>query len=129
VLFLSTIEMFMFCMQWDGKDATAGGGPRYQTRTYYSMCQLHSNEYPGRTTDQYILVAILSTMCKDNRNDFLVYNKAVKDIEIWEGTERIKHYWCAPEVPIGVAALGGVDLSLRRLVLFKRKSWIKMRSY
>jgi len=92
----------------------------YAQRTFLSWCQLECNAFPDFDIHQYILLAILTTFCVTNRNDFIVYNKKLSAVECWTGTDRIRHYWCCPELSVEVA---GVDLVAERHNFFLSRKW------
>jgi hypothetical protein len=66
------------------------------------MSQLECNpcEYAPH---RFVLVAIMTTFCIENRNDFLVWDTTANAMAIWGGTAMIRHFWCAPELPIDTA--------------------------
>ncbi len=46
-------------------------------RTYVSMCRLNSNTI---YKDEFVLVALLMTLCKDKRIDSVVYSTKIRQI-------------------------------------------------
>jgi hypothetical protein len=53
------------------------------------------------TKHQMILVGILTTLCVTARNDFLVYNCLLCEIELWKnGMQNMKHFYCDPSIII-----------------------------
>lgn len=60
----------------------------------------------------------MTTMCNEWRNDFLVYNTRNKTVQIWEGTDKLKFFWCNREVPIDRTAMEQF-----RSKFFDRYSW------
>ena len=93
--------------------------PKYVPREYYSMCQLNSYPASGLEEYEYVLVQILSTFCKDNKKEFLVYSKSKNIIMKWEQLSLIKYFWCECDKPVDIAKL--VEL---RMDWFKKHSWI-----
>lgn len=69
------------------------------TRVWYSMCQMECHPSPKYKRNQIILVAILTTLCVTARNDFVVYDKETKLLELWT-ISMIKPFWCCPEVDL-----------------------------
>jgi hypothetical protein len=95
-------------------------------RVYFSMCHLERWESVDEHSTQsiintnFILIAIMTTLCVTSRNDFLVYNTNLKKIEKWDSTELIRMFWCVPEKPIENIS----ELYKLRLEFFDINSWI-----
>jgi hypothetical protein len=70
--------------------------------------------------DEYVLVAIMTTLCPSNRNDFIVYNNKIKMLEKWESMDRIRSFWCVPEKVVENAS----ELHRMRTMMFDKYQWI-----
>lgn len=42
----------------------------------------------------------MTTMCKDFRNDFLLWNKSIQRMEYCKDTNFIKYFWCRKDIPV-----------------------------
>jgi hypothetical protein len=71
-----------------------------KTRVYLSPCQLEINSNSKYQCRQMILVGILTTLCVESRNHFILYNTEQKQCELWKETTLLKEFWCCPEIPI-----------------------------
>lgn len=69
------------------------------------MCQLRIYDCEAFEEDELILLQILTTMCVDSRDDFVVYSKRTKEVSKWSKFDKIKHFRCIPEEPLDIAAL------------------------
>jgi len=85
------------------------------------MCYLAYNSSKGLVIyDDYVLVAIMTTLCITSRNDFLIYNTKNCLIERWDSTDIIKNFWCVPEKPVADID----ELYRKRLQFFDKYQWI-----
>jgi hypothetical protein len=67
---------------------------------------------------QFILLMINTTLCKDFRNDFVVYDKIACRECIWEDNDLIKRFWCLPDHPVDLD-----KLKLERSKCISRHRW------
>lgn len=68
-------------------------------RSYVSMCRLNSNTEYG---NEFILVALLITLCKDKRIDSMVYSTKLRQIFIWQDTQMLEQFYCDPKLEFDV---------------------------
>ena len=68
-------------------------------RTYVSMCRLNSNTI---YKDEFVLVALLMTLCKDKRIDSVVYSTKIRQILIWKDTQVLENFYCDPKLEFDV---------------------------
>jgi hypothetical protein len=61
---------------------------------------------------------IMTTLCKDFRNDFVVYDTITKRVGIWEDYDIIKLFWCLPDYPVDLA-----ELKQERRTCITRHRW------
>lgn len=95
-------------------------------RVYYAFCQLECHPCEAFEQYQFVLVAIMTTLCKDFRNDFLLWNKKINRMEYCQDTSFIKRFWCRKDLPLPMSY---EDLSERRLTYFDINRWIYKASY
>ena len=69
-------------------------------RTYVSMCRLNSNTI---YKDEFVLVALLMTLCKDKRIDSVVYSTKIRQILIWKDTQVLENFYCDPKLKFDVS--------------------------
>lgn len=65
-------------------------------RVFYSMCMLNSGEQMKCSPHRFILLAILMTLCKDGRFDYLVWDSESRRIFKWQHNDFISKFWCEP---------------------------------
>lgn len=87
-----------------------------EQRLLLAMCEM---SYDG---NEYICLAILTTMCVTGRNDFLVLEKGKSIPELWMGTDRIKLFTFHPEKPVNHDILFA-----QRFRHFDRLRWFYMK--
>lgn len=83
--------------EFDDKGDFERGKMRH--RTYVSMCRLNSNTV---YKDDFILVALLMTLCKDKRIDSIVYNTKIRQILVWKDTQVLENFYCDPKLDFDV---------------------------
>jgi hypothetical protein len=76
-----------------------------KTRIYLAPCQLETNTNSKYGPRQMILAAIMTTLCVESRNHFILYDTEQRQCELWKGTSILKEFWCCPEVPIDIEAI------------------------
>ena len=73
-----------------------------------------------KNTDEFILVAIMTTLCATNRNDFIVYYTKRNALEKWESMDLMRSFYCVPEKVVENAS----ELHKMRAVMFDQYQWI-----
>jgi hypothetical protein len=88
-------------------------------RTFFAMSQLQCATNTKFANNQLILLAIMTTLCVDQRNDFLIYNKSTKAVQLHQGFSFIRNFYCNIDVKIDLKLM-----EMERLKFFKRYSLI-----
>ena len=69
---------------------------KYHWRVIFEMCTVHHLV----TDKKYVILAIMTTMCKDRRHDFMVKEMDCDTINIWQDLTEVKFCYALPDVEI-----------------------------
>jgi hypothetical protein len=82
--------------QVDECNSTVNEKPKANWKVLFEMCVVHH-----LITDKiYIILAILTTMCDEPRQDFMVKDMDCDTINIWQGLTEVRFCYALPEVEI-----------------------------
>jgi hypothetical protein len=65
------------------------------------MCALGCSGSTAAEPSSHTLLAIMTTLCSTNRDDFLIYNHKTLKIGMWQNMTNVaKHFWCLPDIAV-----------------------------